>query len=237
MKKLLLILIILALIPVVIALRNPAAVYCEELGYEYVVNNTGEGDYVYCGLPDGEIVDAWDFLQGKTNEEFTYCGIEGYELKEVFNPDICVKFMTESCAVCVLEDSEVEVTELMGLTFAETTCGDERCGVPETYATCPEDCPSGSIDGYCDMIKDNICDFDCEEDPDCQRSSIGVILLIILSFVLLLFLVVFFFRKKSKKGLLFLFILLLFHYALLLELDESKFVHCPYYHQEFVFKL
>ena len=39
----------------------------------------------------------------------------------------------------------------------------------ENYYTNPEDCPSGSEDGVCDLIKDGICDPDCIEgaDPDC----------------------------------------------------------------------
>jgi hypothetical protein len=39
----------------------------------------------------------------------------------------------------------------------------------ENYFTCPEDCPSGSADNVCDLIKDGKCDPDCEPgtDPDC----------------------------------------------------------------------
>ena len=41
----------------------------------------------------------------------------------------------------------------------------------ENHKTCPQDCLSGSADGYCDMLKDGICDPDCsvESDQDCQR--------------------------------------------------------------------
>ncbi|MEA3254715.1 MAG: hypothetical protein U9Q22_02650 [Candidatus Altiarchaeota archaeon] len=50
-------------------------------------------------------------------------------------------------------------------------CGDGACdfGRGENYKNCPQDCPSGSSDGYCDMIEDGICDPDCsrEEDTDC----------------------------------------------------------------------
>jgi hypothetical protein len=39
----------------------------------------------------------------------------------------------------------------------------------ENYFTCPEDCPSGSADGVCDLVKDGRCDPDCAPgtDPDC----------------------------------------------------------------------
>lgn len=41
----------------------------------------------------------------------------------------------------------------------------------ENYGTCPQDCPSGSKDNYCDKVEDGICDPDCliEEDIDCKE--------------------------------------------------------------------
>jgi len=41
----------------------------------------------------------------------------------------------------------------------------------ENYFTCPEDCPSGSADDVCDLIKDGRCDPDCvpSADPDCSE--------------------------------------------------------------------
>ena len=50
--------------------------------------------------------------------------------------------------------TKVEVTELMKLDFSETTCGDSLCNLPETHATCPQDCPSASNDEYCDAVRD-----------------------------------------------------------------------------------
>ena len=147
------------------AMLNPAAVYCEACGYTYVVETLPEGEVGLCQLPDGQNVDAWDFLRGKVALEWSYCAQQGYEAKYVEESDLCW-----DCTVCILPDgSEVEVTQLMNLSFEETFCGDGTCGMPENYETCPEDCPSGSLDGYCDGIKDYICDPDCgpEQDPDC----------------------------------------------------------------------
>ncbi len=58
----------------------------------------------------------------------------------------------------------------MGLSFEEGLCGDNRCVLGESYRNCPQDCPSGSSDYYCDGLKDGICDPDCqtEEDWDCH---------------------------------------------------------------------
>lgn len=46
----------------------------------------------------------------------------------------------------------------------------------ENYLTCPQDCPSGSADNYCDMLKDGICDPDCEisADVDCVCNKNGI---------------------------------------------------------------
>lgn len=152
------------------ALRNPAAVYCEALGYHYRSDSTPLGDVGKCILPNGEAVNGWDFFRGEVALEYSYCAIKGYEAKHVEREDC------KSCLVCVLPDGrEVEVTELMGLSFEETVCGDGVCGIPENYSTCPQDCHSGDEDGYCDAIKDGICDPDClnNEDVDCTKSNIN----------------------------------------------------------------
>lgn len=40
----------------------------------------------------------------------------------------------------------------------------------ENHLNCPQDCPTGSIDDYCDQTPDGICDLDCArtQDPDCM---------------------------------------------------------------------
>lgn len=154
------------------ALNNPAAVYCEALGYEYRVEKTDQGDRGYCVLEGNQAVDAWQFLQGKAAQDKSYCAVHGYGQEVVTDPKKCINFLTDSCLVCVLRDGRaVEMTELMGLTFEETSCGDGVCGLPENYKTCHEDCPSGSPDGYCDGVKDRKCDPDCtaKQDSDCAN--------------------------------------------------------------------
>jgi len=124
------------------ALRNPAAVYCEALGYDYVVESTEEGERGLCQLPNNQTVDAWAFLQGKAAQEYSYCQEMGYEIRTVIDGEKCSSIYTSECAVCVLEDeTEVEVSELMGLTFWDAVCGDGICGFPEDSETCSEDCP------------------------------------------------------------------------------------------------
>jgi len=155
--------------PFAIGMNNPARIYCEALNYTYIIEDNKD----ICILPDKK-VDAWEFLQGKTGTEYSYCKVKGLDIKTVKNPDICMEFLLEECAVCILSNgTEIEVTKLMNLSFEETTCGDGICGLPENYKTCPQDCPSGSYDAYCDGILDGMCDWDCvdenhpEKDPDC----------------------------------------------------------------------
>lgn len=52
--------------------------------------------------------------------------------------------------------------------FADT-CPDEKCQDHESFSSCPEDCLSGGLDGFCDKQKDGRCDLDCKPeniDPD-----------------------------------------------------------------------
>jgi putative hemolysin len=153
---------------VALALMNPASVYCSALGYNYSVKDGS------CIFPDGSKVDAWKFLLGEEKQEYSYCARQGYEVKIIKSEEECSLFLTESCAGCLLPNgSVIEVTKLMGLSFVEGVCGDRRCVIGESYKNCPQDCPSGSRDGYCDEVKDGICDEDCllqnitEKDPDC----------------------------------------------------------------------
>ena len=111
---------------------------------------------------------------GKSRSELQLLLPKGYEIKTVKDSKKCSKFLTDWCAVCVLEDgTEVEVTELMNLSFEETVCGDGTCGIPENFNTCPRDCPSGGMDGYCDGVSDGICDPDCTSsmDPVCVSGA------------------------------------------------------------------
>lgn len=170
MKNLLIIMFIiifLSLAGAVFAMLNPSAAYCASLGYTY---NSEDGT---CSLPDGSRVDAWEFLDGMVATNYSYCSKVGYEIKTVNDSNTCMEFGVDICAVCVLSDgSEIEVTNLMNLSFAEGKCGDGMCTIGETFQNCPSDCLSGGKDGYCDSVSDGICDPDCRQnqDPDCNNS-------------------------------------------------------------------
>ncbi len=200
-------LILLALLlPSVAALRNPAAVYCDSMGYNYTVESLPDGDFLSsCALPDGTKADAWRFLEGTEGTNYSYCAKEGYPL-EVVNGSACGRLFTTECAACVVNGTPVEVTSLMGLTFAETTCGDGRCGFPENAASCPRDCPPDARDMRCETARDGICDPDCDgatratSDPDCPGA--GSWLLVLLGALLLAVVLAgaFVLRGKRRKS-------------------------------------
>ena len=86
-----------------VGMKNPAAVYCTELGYDYKVIQTEQGERGVCIIPEtGEEFDAWSFLEGKCGQEYSYCALNGYDIKTVSdgkNPFSC------DYAVCVLRHS------------------------------------------------------------------------------------------------------------------------------------
>jgi putative hemolysin len=64
--------------PDVIGLPNPAAVYCEGLGYSMEARQTEGGEDAACIFPDGSECPQWDFLGGRCGQTWTYCAQQGY---------------------------------------------------------------------------------------------------------------------------------------------------------------
>ena len=104
-------------------LGNPAAVYCKEMGYEYRIEDDN-GQKGFCALPDGLVCDAWEFLQGKCGQSYSYCAQQGYEIstlsdgQDPFSPEYAVCVTSEGVAVG-------SVTELSNLSEKATGCGGE----------------------------------------------------------------------------------------------------------------
>lgn len=142
------------------ALKNPAAVYAEALGYEYLlVSEKDGGVHGVVVLPDGNQVSGWEFLMGKAGSEYSGCQKYGAKQVTVQDKDACSAIYSDTCTICELPNgTKIEVTELMGLDFSESKCGDGVCGMPENSKTCSKDCPEGGMDDYCD---------ESPNDPDC----------------------------------------------------------------------
>ena len=63
-----------------LATRNPAAVYCLGLGYDYlIITDATGGQHGNCILPDQTECPAWDFLSGKCGQARSICAREGLE--------------------------------------------------------------------------------------------------------------------------------------------------------------
>jgi len=72
-----------------VGMANPAAVYCEGLGYAMEnVQRNGGGD-ADCIFPDGSRCGQWDFLSGRCGQEFTYCTLNGGTIEEGANILTC----------------------------------------------------------------------------------------------------------------------------------------------------
>ena len=99
-------------------MANPAAVYCRELGYEYEIADTAEGQSGACIFPDGSRCNEWSFLQGKCGQSRSYCARHGYGLitkTDGKNP------LSREYSVCVRGRGEIgAATELMGLSEEAT---------------------------------------------------------------------------------------------------------------------
>jgi len=99
-------------------MANPAAVYCRELGYEYEIVDTDEGQQGTCIFPGGGECDEWEFLQGKCGQTYSYCARQGYDL--ITKTDGNDPF-SKDYSVCVRDQEEIgAATELMGLSEAAT---------------------------------------------------------------------------------------------------------------------
>ena len=94
-------------------MKNPAATYCVDLGYEYSIVHTDEGDLSVCIFPDGTETEIWTFFSGQESREFNYCTKNGLNTKTVSDERCAYNI---KCTLCVFEDgSEEEVTKYMNL--------------------------------------------------------------------------------------------------------------------------
>ncbi len=122
MKKLIFLLFLVASIFAAInftevkGIANPAAFYCKELGYEYKIVKTEQGEKGICKLPNKKECDEWGFFSGTCGKEYSYCTKQGYDTKTKMdgkNP------YSPSYSVCVYAEGKEKgkevglVTDLM----------------------------------------------------------------------------------------------------------------------------
>jgi len=116
------------------AMGNPAAVYCEDLGYDFAIADEASGQVGYCSLPDGIMCKAWDFLEGKCGQSYNYCAQMGLETVTLNNGK---NSFSREYTVCISDEGEEigPVTELSELAEKATGCGgkSETIEVSEVY--------------------------------------------------------------------------------------------------------
>ena len=206
LKKIILLLLIfggIAVAGVSLGVDNPAATYCENLGYNLVIEKTKDGGEVgVCKFPDGSTAGDWAFLKGQSSQKWSYCQQRGFELKVLSNSLECHSVYSIDCSVCVLANGvEIEASKLLKAEKATPGCGNKICDLPkESFNNCPQDCPSGGRDGFCDGLKDKICDPDCLKagDPDCSSKVTWVYGIIAFIIIISLSIIVYKVIKNRK---------------------------------------
>lgn len=64
-----------------IGVPNPAAFYCQEMGYELEMRETNQGTVGMCVFPNGAECEQWEFLTGTCAVEWTFCQRQGYTIQ------------------------------------------------------------------------------------------------------------------------------------------------------------
>lgn len=165
-KKILIIAIIFLAITAVQsawAIFNPAAKYCQQLGYQYKVKDFDKGQIGYCIFPDQTQCEDWSFFAGRCGESYSYCVRKGYKIKSM-EGSVCAGSFYSQCAMCTMQNGQdVLLLEAMdknneglildeeGYSFtkkdgsslnANSQCGNSVCDNGEDMYNCAQDCPA-----------------------------------------------------------------------------------------------
>ncbi len=127
----------------VAALANPAATYCEEMGYEHKIKEGPEGgEQGVCVFPDGASCEAWAFYRGGCGKEYRKelpCKKAGEEVQV----SKCCPGLTELLPASVYDkDCEVKV---VGRPSICSDCGNGDCESWENKCNCPKDCKKEKV--------------------------------------------------------------------------------------------
>lgn len=160
-------LVFIMLAAMVLALKNPAAIYCEELGYEYRL----EGNKGYCFIQEDVRIEEWAFYSGSQGKEYGACNRSGFETVVVEKNQYCE--LPNGTMMHVDDFLDLDLQDLV--IEKEGVCGDGSCAMDENHRDCPEDCMQSVKDMVCESYRDGKCDPDCMAqetpsfDPDCPQ--------------------------------------------------------------------
>jgi putative hemolysin len=93
---------------------NPAAYYCQSLGFIYETASTETGQQGVCRLSQDSSCDAWDFLEGKCGQEKNFCARQGLSTKVLADGK---NSYSQEYAVCEDKNGQLlgSATDLMNL--------------------------------------------------------------------------------------------------------------------------
>ena len=94
-------------------IANPAAVYCKDLGYNYKIVNTDNGQKGTCVFPDGTTCDAWNFFAGICGSKYSSCAKYGYGTKTITNGRN--SFSPEYSSCIMTNGKEIPASNLINL--------------------------------------------------------------------------------------------------------------------------
>ena len=79
---------------------DPAAVYCEGLGYKYKIMEDGmKNQYGVCVFPDKNECREWSFFKGKCGNNYSFCETNGGEISTITDQNCPY---SHECANCTL---------------------------------------------------------------------------------------------------------------------------------------
>jgi len=132
---------------------NPAAIYCQEMGYEHGIVEGDSGQEGFCKMPDGESCPEWDFLNGKCGQSHSYCARQGFTqatIKDGKDP------FSQEYAICLAPNGKQvgPLFDLMDLDVRTAGCTGEIPGEPPSkmgvtgpdYTPAPDAAPPASFD-------------------------------------------------------------------------------------------
>jgi C1A family cysteine protease len=106
---------------------NPAAVYCDELGYEYkIINDGAGGQRGVCIFPDNSSCGAWDFFTGKCGQNYSYCGLHGCDIETIrdgknpYSPEYAVCILPNKTKTSVIKLMDMDKKISVGITPLKT---------------------------------------------------------------------------------------------------------------------
>ena len=139
---------------------------------------------LYIEIVQGEITSIIPFRYNEYYRERFYFGVgQGTQSSQLVQENrIILNLETGVDYVFILEGidfSQNYILEINGEQRVVSFCNNDGSCEPcfegfceniENFLTCPNDCPSGSRDNYCDLQRDGICDPDCPNyDFDCEE--------------------------------------------------------------------